>query len=574
MVDWETGSEVDWESPATIFGDRTSEGISMPLFLEECPLTAQLHRFRRERIAASYPELATCADGCYLALWKYMSEIPERFYCRKSCDDMLAVLRSLLHDEPRVLTVVLREYRDEIGVGLRSLHQINEYSFHDEELPTNEYEEMLFLDRHILPSYVKLIEGAYANLILCFAVRERLRRGKKLEGLDVYNRVEAIRGSPHEHLTIAYDNTIRNAVAHGGVLFRQDTVGFSDRKSQDTETAREMVSRFDRMVDVCNGLALGLTRFLLENKANLGNRGLGLPMPLLIEELKAQIAAPGWSIATCLESQVMGGERQLTIFVRNGCFDSRKVQYHAVRTAILAERFAPGYARYFLRLDCMYSWKRAVGWAGFIGPELARVRERGDGEESPAEYGKAIEEDGIVFFAMVKVPAVFSKISTLCTAIRMGFNVSWAELREQTEGLRSEVRKVRLHRNGLHSVVNGSIVIHRRDDGSPEDAIRAECRRLVKKAARAARKRAGFLSVARRLPVGFVKLSVYDRDLRMRELGVSGLIPELVATIEFKRLKRIRTIDIFGGEPEVVSGCRIVWNRQGRSSPDSAGPLC
>jgi hypothetical protein len=61
-----------------------------------------------------------------------------------------------------------------------------------------------------------------------------------------------------------------------------------------------------------------------------------------------------------------------------------------------------------------------------------------------------------------------------------------------------------------------------------------------------------------------VELSVCSRDLRVRQPGVCGLIRELVCTIESKRLRRVRTIDIYGGEPEVVSGCRIVWNRQGR----------
>ena len=40
-----------------------------------------------------------------------------------------------------------------------------------------------------------------------------------------------------------------------------------------------------------------------------------------------------------------------------------------------------------------------------------------------------------------------------------------------------------------------------------------------------------------------------------------GLIPELICTIEFKKLQRIRTVDISGGKPEIIKRFRIAGTK-------------
>ena len=60
-----------------------------------------------------------------------------------------------------------------------------------------------------------------------------------------------------------------------------------------------------------------------------------------------------------------------------------------------------------------------------------------------------------------------------------------------------------------------------------------------------------------------------SKDFRVRKLGVSGLIPELICTIELKKLKRIKCPDIFGGKPEVIRNFRVVWNSNAENLIDS-----
>ncbi len=238
------------------------------------------------------------------------------------------------------------------------------------------------------------------------------------------------------------------------------------------------------------------------------------------------------------------------------------MQYYAMRTAVLAEKHAIGFSRYSMRLASPYGWAK-LGWAGFDGPKLRDLRERAlnDDDIELVDYGDAIDASGIFFIPAVKLPVVLFRIWSLLQSFCI-VSKGLLQQHHDSQGLPDvSVRKVAIHRNGAHCVVNGSVVIRPREETDVKDFLRKRCRWIVRRAVRSARKQAQFYHLSRYLRAGFVRLSIYCQDFRGRDLGANGLIPDLVATIEFKKLKRIRTVDINGGQPESLSGCRIVWNR-------------
>ena len=529
---------------------------ALTFFLDDPAFAKATNRLRREKMKA---ELGT---GAYLSLWKYVEHAPERFYARQAAQDIGDLLEQALTHTPRLIDILLSDFRHELETGLRTLGEINTYAFHEIEVPSDEYEQMRRLDRDFLPTYLRLVEGPFAALILPFAVHQRLQRGKQLDGFDVYNRAEELQGTAWERLAQAYENTIRNAIAHGGVRFLQHDVEFSDRKRSITRDCRGVVRQFDELVDVCNGLALGLWRFFLDHEADLARKGPSLPRSVLLGELQAQAEAPGWNVSGCLESEPVSGKPQLNIYVSNRCMRLTTVQYYAMKTAVLAEKHAPGFSRYWMRLASPYGWAR-LGWAGFDGPRLRELRERAMRNEDTqlVEYGAAIDSSGIFFVPAVKLPEGLLRLGSLLQSFRVAKSDFLERFRVSLGLPDVEIRKVTIHRNGVHCVVNGCVVIRPRPGTDLQEFLRHRCRWVVRRAVRTARKRVRFRELARHLRTGYAHLSIYCRDFRSRHLGANGLIPDLVGTIEFKRLKRVRTIDINGGQPETVSGCRIVWNR-------------
>ncbi|KKL88934.1 hypothetical protein LCGC14_1919750, partial [marine sediment metagenome] len=286
---------------------------ALTFFLDDPVFARATNRLRRQRMEA---ELGT---GAYLSLWRYVEHSPERFYSTQAAQEIGDLLEQSRGHTPSLIDALLSDFGHELETGLRTLGEINSYEFHETDLPSDEYEQMRLVNKDFLPVYLRLVEGPFAALILAFAVHQRLRRGKQLVRFDVYNRAQELQGTPWACLAQAYDNTVRNAIAHGGVRFLQHDVEFTDKKRSVTKDCRSFVRQFDRLVDVCNGLALGLCRFLLDRETDLARKGLSLPPSVLLGELRSEAEAPGWEVSGCLESEPVPGKPQLNIYVSNRC---------------------------------------------------------------------------------------------------------------------------------------------------------------------------------------------------------------------------------------------------------------
>jgi len=529
------------------------------MVLESCSLTEELHKYRRKRICTEFPILNNCDHDCYLSLWKYLSHIPERFYSKNGCEDIRKFLENIKENEPITLVKILKDHDKLLFLAFKSLDEINSLKFHDVELPSNEYDLMQFFDNYIHSTYLKLTEGVYANLILPIGAYLRLKRKAKLEGFDVYNRVDELKGTKYEYLSDPYNNTVRNAIAHGKVIYKQRDIIYEDKRNSVTLSSRNVINFFDNMLDICNGLSLGFRLFYFTNLKFLEKHGISIPLPIMIEELRAETNAPGWEIKGCLGSETVDNRSQLVIFTKNHFLDRSKLNYHVFRSAILAERFAPGYQRYFFRLDSKYS---LLGWAGFDGSELNRLRTQNDSKLQ--DYANALENGLIFFNPKIKLPRFVFRISTLLSVMKIIIPIKWREFKETRLPLFMDPRDIRIHRNKFHSVINGGVVIKPNLSIPIDDLIRIYCSSIVRKTVRTARKRAKMTDISKYLRLGYLRIGVYSEDFRIRKLRGSGLIPELLCTIEFKRLRRIHTIDIIGGKPETIKRFRIVWNKNAK----------
>ncbi|MBA7586038.1 hypothetical protein ES708_28034 [subsurface metagenome] len=76
-----------------------------------------------------------------------------------------------------------------------------------------------FIDKEVHFNLLKIYETAFYNFLLIIAKFSRISRGKKADGLDLYNVVEEIKNTEFDFVSNVYNNTIRNGIAHGKVVF-------------------------------------------------------------------------------------------------------------------------------------------------------------------------------------------------------------------------------------------------------------------------------------------------------------------------------------------------------------------
>lgn len=414
----------------------------------------------------------------FLSLFRYINESPYKYYSENSFKLYYQFLNDELKNNRNDFKKILNSKNHETNNSIQNLNIINNETWHEKIENVDDYNKMLFFDLKINQTYPKLLESVLYPLIYLIAYQLRIKRGKNTEKLDIYNCVEELKNTIYEPLTITYDNTIRNGIAHGGITYNKDEIKFIDKKKEVRITYRNFLRKVDDLIDNCNAIILSVKLFYIRNTST----GIFIPKQLMLEELKAETNSPWWKVEGCLESTIINNESQLMIFARPNTTDIKKVYYSTVMTGILAEYYAPGYKRYFVSLKspiCL------PGWARFDGDLMKEKRLKK--ASTFEEYKGIIIEDLIFFIPRYKLPKLFYKLNTLYLSFKIYATLTMKNFIEEIGRLDLLLRNASIHRNGWRLVLNGSVIIEYKGSNI-EKKIKSEARRIIRLCLKKAKK--------------------------------------------------------------------------------------
>ncbi|WP_167882217.1 hypothetical protein, partial [Leptospira meyeri] len=241
-----------------------------------------------------------------------------------------------------------------------------------------------------------------------------------------------------------------------------------------------------------------------------------------------------------LESRLNESKKQLNIYSKDKNNSHSREQIYCFRTAIISEFLAPGYDRYFINLHSKYS-KSPVGWAAFDGNLLKELRE--SGSCSALDYSKALEEKMILHVPRYKLPNFISTIANLWESYKLNFPILKKEYKRKKYGFEIIVRHTKIHRNGFSSIIHAHVIVNNLGVDELEEKILKNYKLIIRIAVKEAQKNSNSI-IARFLRVGFLRVSLFSRDMRKRNLVSPGLLSPLIGHIELKRLERIRMVQL------------------------------
>lgn len=484
----------------------------------------------------------------FLSLDDYLNNRPEKYYS----EDVFHLYYNFLLQEQsnNEFLDLLNEKNNELNIALHSMKIINNDNWHESIESIDDYNEMLSFDLKLCPAYLKIIEGVYFPFIHLIAFQSRIARNKSTEKLDIFNCVEEIKNSKYDVLTVPYNHTIRNGIAHGGLRYTKDSIFFIDKKSSQDLSYRAFLRKLDDLVDCCNAMIFALKIFFNSNIKS----SLKMPLQIMIEELKAKVETPFWKIQGVLESNTINNESQLMIFGRPESTDINKIRFASIMTGVLAEYYSPGYKRYFISLISPIC---QPGWVIFDGDFIREKRllkvNTFDG------YKGLMIEDLLYFVPNYTLPKLFYRIGTYILSAQIIIPLALEKIRENMGRLNLLTRDTTIHRNGYQLVLNGAIVIEN-NDKIDIDKVKNEAKRIIKMCLKAAKRKNKnkFINI---LPLGYARIAIFQKDYRERRLKSFGLGSDLIGTVQIKRIKRINSPDIFNSEIEIVNGIRFAWNK-------------
>lgn len=516
------------------------------------PLMKARNAYDRARLATAFPVLRSESESVSLALRCYLDGRPEKFFSRQAYVTYLTWLQGRRAASGQLFKDYLSSVTREINSALLFLRDVNTESWHDRERKNDSsIEEIRFIDRHVHPTYLRLTEGVLGALSQPVAYFSRRDRGKSPDGLALRAVMEEIRRYVPDCYTSAYRSIVRNGIAHGGITFSDDEITYRDnRGNQEAIRTVDVMRLLDDLLDTCNGMSLALKVFLLASR----DEGDVLPRELLIDQLREETLAPWWRIMGCVESESMRGS-QLNVYARTNARDHRKVEWSAFQSGILAEFFAPGYSRYFLSLRDRKAWP---GWAAFEGTRLRALRDADAHDVS--EYAGVLESL-VVSVRKPTMPALFGKFDTLLQSLKLQIPVAVRQIRENLRIPSIECRDARIHRNSWGAVLRADVVLESlENERDLRHSVRRHRRRILRSAIRRVRMEGRF-SGSVYLPLAFAQVAVFRRDYRRQRLASFGLGADLVCTVRFQRMRRIKSPDILGSTVEQMGKWRIAWNR-------------
>jgi len=511
------------------------------------PLTEPHVNFKRESVLDEFSPDFDSIHNCPVSLYKYISNEPEKFYCKRT----FLAQSKFLNDQNNIdqILVFLDSNNSKFDHALKSLDEVNKKSWHDSSVTSDEYDFFRFCESEVNPAYLTLTEGVYGVLIHMNAFISRIHRGKSTDGLDIYNRVEEIKKTYLEFISECYCNTTRNSIAHGDVKYTHRDIEFKDKNSIVKNSPWAYINRFDILLDICNGLAIAYKKFFFCNISTMK-----IPKQVFLEELYEQTKAPWWKIEGCLDSEAISDKSQLVIFVSPTTRDFNKINASSIWTAILAESYAPGYDRYFLSLRAPFAHS---GFAAFDGNILLDRRKN---QVSDYEGYAGVLENNVVFWIpFITIPHIFYRLQNYYLAFNL-HRIMNDLTNTRKEGISISVRNAKIHRNGWRVVLDADIVFESNSKIS-SSYVKKNGPKLISISINEARKRCKWYSIIKYLPLGFARISLMEGDYRSRVLKGFGLRKELIGTLQVQTISRIRTPDIYGATIEYDGKIKYAWNK-------------
>jgi len=479
-----------------------------------------------------------------LFFWPYINSVPRCSYSKRAFSDIFVFLTDLLQSNPNFINEFFTTNEHSLNQAMIILSEINSSDIHDISIPFDEYKRIEFYENHVNARYLKLIEGCFSVLIYPFSAIQRINRNASLEKFDIYNRVEELKKTKYNYLCEYYNNTIRNSIAHGSVKYNFTEILFKDHNKTINKDSNYFIQEFDSILDTCNGLMLGYVLFIFNQSSYFYKNKINIPIQIILEEIKERINSNYIEVISAIDHLVISEVKQLLIFL-----NAKRVPQSVLTNEIL--RSVNALLNYNINYDRYSFW---IGGDKYYSGTVAFKTETllNENNLSIDVLVKACDHYLIFFIPNKNIIQLFIKYTYYILEF---LKASGKIIGQIKNTYKIEIRHNKIIKKQFKCSVESKIILS--SDHSKIVIIKKDFKKIVLSTVKNARKKSK-LSDGRIRPLGYIRISVYDSNIRTRNL--SGLDKNLICTIDFLNLKKFRVINIKDGIIEKHGKYQIVWN--------------
>mgnify|MGYP001002069553 CR=1 FL=1 len=501
---------------------------------------------KKNEILTKFPELNNCGHDNFYSLGEYIYDSPSKFYERDIFDSTQEFLNELLNNSKDIISFlnVLNQFSFEFDHAIKTLNTINQKAIHENLLPDDDTGNMFFLSEKIIYEYLKLNDVVLLGFLKPIAHFLRLKHNKGTDKLDIYNCIETLKSHKiFEQITKKYDNTIRNAIAHGGVTFESSKIKFRDKKSSKEFFAGGFLKEFDYLVDSVNAIAFAYKKIFFQYLDVFNKYNISIPHSVLEIELRAASNHYGWEIMHSYDSETHHGF-QYNLLIHTNLNSRKFMNFSAAYTAITLEKLLPNkYSNVFFHIKTKYT---IACWQTI---DLKKLREFYAGK-------KVIITDGTMFFEEKFMAEKKDQFK-----IHKHFFKQNIPIKKKSV----QVRYIKHHHKKNYNVIENAGVfldIETTDRKEIEDFVRKNTKKIITLVKSEKRKNFNSSYKERFFPDKYLQVYIYDRDFRKRTFHRDRKHDNFIGMLHINNTKQIKNIVPAFGVKEDNAHCLIVWNRK------------
>lgn len=268
--------------------------------------------------------------------------------------DAVTVERALelLERSPARSVAALSCWAPQLNLGVENLLRVPPTTDHEDSIELSRPHHLLRLSTEFHPEYLRCAQLVYANLLVPYwAV---LKKGSVEGKFDLRGAESLVRSVDAEFLLSGYDERVRNAIAHGEVVFRGMVIRYGPAVAGREMTPYSFLEKFDELWRTSNALTVAILLFIARNRRLVvGHPHVRLPPSITGLIADASIGRPSsLGVNGVVESEYQGTGKQLHVSVTTA-FQSRIMTLaDCARISLhLAEHSGDQYDRFLFEVD-------------------------------------------------------------------------------------------------------------------------------------------------------------------------------------------------------------------------------
>lgn len=435
-------------------------------------------RESRARFSAYLPEGEN--DLFLRALYKFVRSAPWRYWDPEAVTNALGVLENSVERTASAFSARSLQ----IGIGFENLFRRPPTAAHEEKLSLSKVRDLLRLATEFHPEYLRCAEHIFGNLLtLYWSV---LKRGDVRGKFDLRGAVNRINQKGHNFLLAGYNDDVRNAVAHGEVVFKGlETIQYGPDVANVRLPAFEFLATFDSLWRTSNNLAIAILLFIARNKQVLaGTYGVTLPPSIMAFLAAGGVERTGLTVVGTVESEIHGLGKQLHLAVETTSRSRLMVLLECAQlTMHLLDSGGGGYARYLFEIDQGKSLSSLV----IVRPD--RLRALLDEGATTDRLGEIFDDTPLLWY---DESSLRTKVKAWLAIMRAHWRVAREDVRTQWRAAgvisrgsgRYVIRKIENVSGGGLAKVNVTAVLRYHTDADDRDLIRQIIGSIIKEASK------------------------------------------------------------------------------------------